>query len=337
MTYSDRNQTYASKETGVLGGGPAPPPMLPIVPPSFPENLVNRTVVKALLKANNQTAHFGTMLAESKRTVTSAAESVGNVAHALIMVKRGKLRDAAQLLGIPNHKWSKKPLNLSKVRIGKDMTKVQKTIANRWLEIQYGWKPLISDIYAVIDGIKNRQQADKPERFSVVSNQEQQDESVTSGQFRLNGIWQIITRISHKCRVHLDYALDDTTVRYLNRRGLLDPAGIAWELMPYSFIIDWFLPIGDWIEAVQASRGLSFIGGTVTRTTTVDCVGSAWKAGNSEGNGHVNSLSATSSSMIKNVVRNIYLSSPIPMPYVKNPISTDHVLNALALLRSLKR
>lgn len=36
------------------------------------------------------------------------------------------------------------------------------------------------------------------------------------------------------------------------RLGLKDPLSIAWELVPYSFVADWFIPIGAWLQA----RGL---------------------------------------------------------------------------------
>jgi hypothetical protein len=30
--------------------------------------------------------------------------------------------------------------------------------------------------------------------------------------------------------------------------GLYDPAGLAWELLPFSFVADWFVPIGNYLE-----------------------------------------------------------------------------------------
>jgi hypothetical protein len=40
--------------------------------------------------------------------------------------------------------------------------------------------------------------------------------------------------------------------------GLVNPAEIAWEVVPYSFVVDWFLPIGSYISAwgvIPALRG----------------------------------------------------------------------------------
>jgi hypothetical protein len=30
--------------------------------------------------------------------------------------------------------------------------------------------------------------------------------------------------------------------------GLLDPATVLWEIIPYSFVVDWFLPIGSYLD-----------------------------------------------------------------------------------------
>jgi len=35
--------------------------------------------------------------------------------------------------------------------------------------------------------------------------------------------------------------------------GLSRPLTSAWELVPYSFVIDWFVGVGDWLDANQPS------------------------------------------------------------------------------------
>jgi hypothetical protein len=45
--------------------------------------------------------------------------------------------------------------------------------------------------------------------------------------------------------------------------GLEDPLSTAWELVPYSFVADWFLPIGDYLSASALSRALT---GTFVKT-----------------------------------------------------------------------
>lgn len=39
--------------------------------------------------------------------------------------------------------------------------------------------------------------------------------------------------------------------------GLVDPATVVWELIPYSFVVDWFLPIGSYLENLNQIPTLS--------------------------------------------------------------------------------
>ena len=41
-----------------------------------------------------------------------------------------------------------------------------------------------------------------------------------------------------------------------------NPLLTAWELVPYSFVVDWFVPIGDFINQYASTDGLVFISGT---------------------------------------------------------------------------
>jgi hypothetical protein len=45
--------------------------------------------------------------------------------------------------------------------------------------------------------------------------------------------------------------------------GLTDPASLIWEKLPYSFVADWILPVGDYLSASALSRAIQ---GTYTYT-----------------------------------------------------------------------
>jgi len=42
--------------------------------------------------------------------------------------------------------------------------------------------------------------------------------------------------------------------RWLSYTGLADPATILWERTPLSFVVDWMLPVGDFLAAVDFWR-----------------------------------------------------------------------------------
>lgn len=47
--------------------------------------------------------------------------------------------------------------------------------------------------------------------------------------------------------------------------GLTDPASIVWERIPYSFVVDWFLPIGNFLQSRALAQAVK---GTFVRTAT---------------------------------------------------------------------
>lgn len=108
--------------------------------------------------------------------------------------------------------------------------------------------------------------------------------------------------------------------------GLINPAVLAWELIPFSFVVDWFAPIGNTLDALDAGVGVQFLSGT--RTDHISGQGQVQWAGNQGG-------LMIQTFRYKSLRRYTYGSFPIPRFYLKNPFSGSHVATALALFRNL--
>lgn len=44
-----------------------------------------------------------------------------------------------------------------------------------------------------------------------------------------------------------------------------NPVNWAWELIPFSFVVDWGIPIGQWLEDLDTLKNIAFVKGTRTR------------------------------------------------------------------------
>ena len=143
---------------------------------------------------------------------------------------------------------------------------------------------------------------------------------------------QAVLEIEQRCDVFLVYGLANPVFAELSSLGLINPVEIVWEVLPYSFVVDWGFQISDWLSALTADIGYSFITGGQSRTSKLKQVSSSVDI----------SLSANEESIVVNpprirgkafnFERSCYGGTPAPGVYVKNPISLTHVANALSLL-----
>lgn len=127
----------------------------------------------------------------------------------------------------------------------------------RWLELQYGWKPLIGDIRTALEEMANN----KAKPVLLVAR------GIASySPSRSNLSAEIISGLGTE-KLKCYYLLkDDGSLRKAAQWNLGSNLLLtAWELVPYSFVLDWFVPFGDLFTQVSSSKGLHFVSGTRTR------------------------------------------------------------------------
>lgn len=276
-------------------------------------NLVSRCETKCLLKVKDQKVHIGTTIAEANKTLKQVGDSVMDIVKAFRAVKSGNIKRAAGILGVPVPR-----------KKGKD-------IASNWLALQYGWLPLYSDIHGAYDEIR-KLTSDRPLRFSTTA--AIRESLPSSFQPNISGSYSdsfnaVGTQEGYQVvKVNLVYEVNSRLMNDLSNNGLVNPLEVAWELVPFSFVVDWFLPIGDWMSALTADVGLIFRCGSLTKFVSNKRL--ATLTGKNDVTGLV-----YSSATYNRMERSVYSATPIPTPFVKSPVSTGHALNALALLRQL--
>lgn len=123
---------------------------------------------------------------------------------------------------------------------------------NKWLEYQYGWKPLISDVYGTAEAIMHR-------RLYTYSRIEAKSKDRFGGTVAIrNGRWpgseeRIRTSASYRCKLVAEFSLDNSVVQQLAGFSSLNPASILWELTPYSFVVDWFIDVGGYLQNLESA------------------------------------------------------------------------------------
>jgi len=283
---------------------------------------------KVLLKIKDQKINVVQAMAERSQTASLIASSATKIAKALLAVKRGNLVEAARSLGVG---VPKRAARRAAREVQSNKRSSSSDIARRWLELQYGWKPLLNDIYGAAEHLATRDTGPKHMQTSA---------SATIGISWNKDIPWDFTK-SYNCsgsvqytrKYTVRYAVTNSQVRELSQTGVTNPALIAWELMPWSFVIDWFVPIGNFISTLDATAGVTFLSGCVSTVTKVRGVGSMTYSGalyqNERRSGSM------SNHLFRDEVTRIKLASfPSPaLPQFKSPVSLTHMANALALLQ----
>lgn len=73
-----------------------------------------------------------------------------------------------------------------------------------------------------------------------------------------------------RCKLYARIDPEWSGTRALNQLGLANPLALAWELTSLSFVVDWILPIGQVLNALTASAGLSFVNGSLSNRLSCD-------------------------------------------------------------------
>jgi hypothetical protein len=213
-------------------------------------------------------------------------------------------------------------------------------LANNVLELQYGWKPLLSDIDGAMKSLALF--FNQTEQVARVATASAQTENITRGPIENNfngpyisvGHWENISETRIKFGIR--YRIDDRLKRFLGQTGFTNPINLAWEVLPYSFVVDWFLPVGPYLETISAYDGLEMLDGWETKFTRQRYIGVVDFSGVHPSNSD-QWLTVSGSYRRERILLNRSRITSFPtanFPSFKNPISFTHAINGLALLRA---
>jgi len=144
-------------------------------------------------------------------------------------------------------------------------SKLPKSGANLWLEYHFGWEPLIKDIYAAVDTLQQPVK-NKPIRGVGKTKSTNNFSQTFVGNRRIVSVQKL--EIFARCGCSL--VITNPALWLANQMGLINPLTVAWELVPYSFVVDWFVPVGTFLNSYTEWFGSSLSGSfTSVKTTEV--------------------------------------------------------------------
>lgn len=277
--------------------------------PKMPTKTISEARAKAIDQVRNNDWSAGQSLAEMRETIAGVANLVNGLLNML------------RVRGIP-----------PALKFGGRRVDQAKAAASGYLTIQYGIMPVINDIYQLL---------------SLLS------EGIGSGDFvNVRGIAMdtsysgptygylsyertAVGTFTRGVEVGLTYRLTNPAAYQLWRYGLTDPLTLAWELVPLSFVVDWFLNVKGFISGLSVIDGLHFSHGYETKFLKNQFVLREQMWPPEGGPSRYKVLKpgyAETTIHTKSMARYGLLWTPPPLPYLQVKLNPSQAVSAIALV-----
>lgn len=275
-------------------------------------------LVAARNKIKDMKVDLGVAFAERKATARMLGDTASRIARSALALRHGSFREAARQLGIRGDPGKPRGSNWT----------------NHWLQLQYGWKPLLSDVYGSCDALSKRERSD----WRVTAKARRKDSQrlrygpTNYGSSRDGDLCYLCDVVWDRgVFVRIDAVPDNDLTMSLSSLGVTNPLNVAWELVPYSFVVDWFLPVGNWLSSIDA-----LLGYTTAYTSTTTYNKALWTSKGLNKTWNFPNMCLCSFDGTKEclwIIRTA--SSGVPQaapPSLKDPRSLGHMANGLSLL-----
>lgn len=122
--------------------------------------------------------------------------------------------------------------------------------ASVFLEARFGWLPIINDVYSTLEILSSnpktglvKASATAPYTFVVQSDSD----------------WSVRANFSGKIRYSMiaDVQVSNPNLYLLNQLGLINPAVVAWDRVPWGFLLDWWFNLSQVASSITDTYGLA--------------------------------------------------------------------------------
>jgi hypothetical protein len=198
---------------------------------------LNAAVVKTLVKVADAKVNVAVALAEASKTSDLILGTAKRIYEAYRAFRKGDLKGVARNLNI-----------------------TPKRLHKSWLEYKYGWMPLLQDVKGSAEYFA-QQNLVRPLRFHCTSRVREtkstswQYTSARYGGGTVTGNYFLSSDLETRVTVWCE--LNSPHIATYQQLGLTNPLLIAWELVPFSFVFDWFVGVGDYLTAMTSLQGVT--------------------------------------------------------------------------------
>jgi len=206
----------------------------------------------------------GIFAAELPKAIESVVGSCKSILAAYFAVKRGDMASAIRTLARATAGTGASRF-VAKARLNSAVKKRRKTrkngrikfaeaakldsndISSLWLSLQYAWRPLMSDLYELCIELERYTNERKlVYRAQASSNEDLPTRKTYTWSYPNWWLLSYVYPEERKTLYRRKRVLSENPSTSW-RLGLTNPSEVVWELVPFSFVVDWFIPIGDFL------------------------------------------------------------------------------------------
>lgn len=200
-------------------------------------------------------AEMAVNLAERKQALSMMASRATQLTGFFRSLRKGRFGDAATYLGI-----SHSDPRYKKLTSEEKMRRLGSKTGGNYLEFHFGWSPLLNDIGGCVEIL----QGAVPRKYLKARSSEQFKDFVTSNKGTTSPIdrdYLYRSSVSMGCTLEIS----NPNLLLANQLGFVNPLALAWELVPFSFMVDWFVNVGDFLNSFTDFWGVDLQNAYVTR------------------------------------------------------------------------
>lgn len=224
------------------------------------QNLINLASTQAAANIDNPTFHGATFIAELRETLGFLRNPLG-----------------AFNKQLEDYRWRKR------ARKSLNHKTTGEYIRDNWLSYRYAVRPLVQDIQNAAEAVARTVLDNEPLRQTARGFGSESGDTEVTG--TISSLYDHTTRTVKTVSVRAGILYEMT--RDPNTFGITVPdlPVALWEAIPYSFVADWFLNIGTFIQAISPVAGVKRLGSWTTVKTETNTTREIWweRPGSSSG------------------------------------------------------
>lgn len=187
-------------------------------------------------------------------------------------------------------------------------------LSENWLAFSFGWAPLVQDIHDAAHLIFEQRDVTYPAEVSTSSSWSKNTSSP----------WTTVDHVLF-VKIGCDLRVTNENLAHLNQLGLINPAAVAWEAVPFSFMVDWFVNVGEVLGSFSQFAGLQVLNPSTTRFVRTTFSGSrTYSSGGL--------ITSTSAGQRFQMNRRLAFPSPPSLRWKWSGFTPERAANAIALL-----